>query len=95
MGLRLVSIVGSNRIDILSQTSERPKVRAGTVLAMSSLLTPTDLARELTEDPKRIRDLSKRIRAFLRKTYGKLPPHETRWQLTEAQEAPVRHRFHR
>lgn len=48
--------------------------------------TPADLARELDVPQKRIRD-------YLRETYGLLDAETTRWRLTEDQAAGVRERF--
>jgi hypothetical protein len=53
---------------------------------MSDIVTPANLSRELGVIPQR-------IRAYLRERYGKLPPHETRWLLTEQQAADVRIHF--
>ncbi|MFD4421403.1 hypothetical protein ACFWN7_07855 [Agromyces sp. NPDC058484] len=49
-------------------------------------LTPADLSRELDVPQKRIRD-------YLRATYGLLDGETTRWRLTEDQAAGVRDRF--
>ncbi|MGB3910240.1 MAG: hypothetical protein WBL06_07200 [Pseudolysinimonas sp.] len=52
-------------------------------------VTPADLAKELGID-------AKRIRAFLRATYGKLNRSvETRWKLTPDQASKVRRHFAR
>ena len=53
---------------------------------MSTTVTPADLSRELGVSQLRIRN-------FLRATYGKLVPPETRWELDEDQAARVRAHF--
>jgi hypothetical protein len=53
---------------------------------MNSIVTPADLSRELHRDQKT-------IRAYLRRKYGKLPPHDSRWNLTAEQADDVRRYF--
>ncbi|MCU1416801.1 MAG: hypothetical protein JWP32_975 [Schumannella sp.] len=53
---------------------------------MADDTTPSDLARELGVTPLTIRN-------YLRSRWGKLPPHETRWVLTDARASEVRAYF--
>ncbi len=53
---------------------------------MADDTTPSDLARELG-----VTQLA--IRNYLRSRWGKLPPHETRWILTDARASEVRAYF--
>lgn len=57
-------------------------------MSASEPITPADLKRELGIDPKQ-------IRKYLRIQYGKLPPHERNWLLSEEQANDVRRRFGR
>ncbi|WP_166790541.1 hypothetical protein [Cryobacterium tagatosivorans] len=53
---------------------------------MSEPVTPADLSRDLQVTQKRIRD-------YLREKYGTLPPHVSRWLLTDEQATDVRIHF--
>lgn len=53
---------------------------------MSQPITPAVLSRDLSVNQRR-------IRAYLRANYGKLPAPETRWFLDEAKAADVRAHF--
>lgn len=53
---------------------------------MADDITPSDLARELGVTPLAIRD-------YLRSRWGKLPPHEHRWILSDARASEVRAHF--
>ena len=55
---------------------------------MSDPITPPALARELAHA-----DGGRKIRAYLRATYGTLPAFVSRWQLTDEQAADVRAYF--
>lgn len=57
-----------------------------TLRCMDEETTPADLSRELGIDAKRIRD-------FLRKQYGLLPPNETRRRLNQVRADAVKAHF--
>ena len=53
---------------------------------MADDTTPNDLARELGVTPLAVRN-------YLRSQWGKLPPHERRWYLSDARASAVRAYF--
>lgn len=80
-GCTAVTQLGASRIPPVLETPSGIYA-----LSMNSIVTPADLSRELHRDQKT-------IRAYLRRKYGKLPPHDSRWNLTAEQADDVRRYF--